>query len=234
MYTVLINEDNTLTTSIRSYLLFGTTTDEISFLWKSPYREGLDIDLPSSFSAFLHYEKDGVFKKESLVTDGILYKERVRFYVPRSSNFFRNYGELKIWIEIIDNIENQTFETLQTSLVIEKMSHNYTDTNPDNAIFITRGDSLSVTVSLTDNDGYAYEPVEGDSVFFRVKKSANAEEVLISKSLDIHDLIINIVEQDTRNLAFGSYRYEVEVITTDNDHYTVIKNAPFIITEELH
>ena len=56
----------------------------------------------------------------------------------------------------------------------------------------------------------------------------------IELEVDINALIVRLVESDTENLAFGEYKYEVEVITTGDDHYTVIKNAPFIITEELH
>ena len=88
--------------------------------------------------------------------------------------------------------------------------------------------------ALTDNDGFIYEPVEGDQVWFTVKKSAIAEDVLIRKSIDIHSLVLDLVEADTEDLAFGEYKYEIEVITTQDDHYTVIKNAPFIIMEELH
>ena len=131
--------------------------------------------------------------------------------------------------------ETESFDTLPTTVFIKEVPRNKRcHRDDDNTIRITRGDSLTVNILLTDNDGFEYEPVEGDEVWFTVKKSAIAEDVLIRKSVDIDNLVLDLVESDTKDLAFGKYVYEIEVITTQNDHYTVIKNAPFIITEELH
>ena len=104
----------------------------------------------------------------------------------------------------------------------------------ENTIRITRGDSLEVTISLIDEDGYPYELVDGDTVLFTVKKSAASEDILIQKEIDIQTLELKLIESDTEDLAFGTYRYEIEVALNSGDHYTAIKNAPFIITEELH
>lgn len=252
MYTILVNDDKTLTTSVKTNLLHGTTTDEIWFLYKEP--EELPEGVTKTYSAFMHYEADKVMKTETLNTDIELYKERVRFVLPRSSVFFNNRGLIQIWLEIdvtttvitpiIDPVTEEiideetevtvdTFTTLPTVLLIGDVKEfpHHRDTN---AICITRGDSLTINVTLTDNEGYIYDPVEGDVVWFTVKKSASAEDTLIRKQIDIGTLTLEIVESDTKNLAFGKYVYEVEVILTTGDHYTVIKNAPFIIMEELH
>lgn len=252
MYTIVVNDDKTLTTSIKTSLLHGTTTDEIWFLYKEP--EELPEGVTKTYSAFMHYETDKVTKTETLDTDAELYKERVRFILPRSSVFFNSRGLIQVWLEmdvttttivpiidpvtgeIIDEITEttvDTFTTLPTVLFIDDVKK-FPRHRDDNVIRITRGDSLTVNITLTDDDGYVYEPVEGDVVWFTVKKSAVAEDVLIRKQIDISTLTLEIVELDTKNLAFGKYAYEVEVILVSGDHYTVIKNAPFIIMEELH
>ena len=272
MYTIIVNDDLTLTTSVKTTLLKGTTTDQIQFLYKDPNapsdppesnenslsdgeQENPQVTVEKVYMALLRYETDDVMKTESLATDTELYKERVRFILPRSAAFFRNRGVVQLWLEIqIDTITTtttydeetgeiideqtetvtDTFTTLPTTLFIEEVPHEGCHRDDDNTIRITRGDSLTVNVSLTDQDGFPYEPVEGDQVIFTMKKSAAAETVLIQKEININTLTISFVESDTENYAFGNYVYEVEVITAQNDHYTVIKNAPFIITEELH
>lgn len=265
MYTIVINKDKSLSTTVRTALLRNTTTDEIQFLWQptssiqttsDDTQENPQVTVENVYTALLRYETDGIAKTESLITDEDLYKERVRFVMPRSSSFFSNRGMIELWIdvtvdttittttydeetdEIIDETtetKTETFTTLPTTLFIEEVPHSgHCPRDNDNTIRITRGDSLTVNISLTDNEGFPYEPVEGDIVLFTVKKSAKATEVLIQKEIDINTLVLDLVESDTENLAFGEYKYEIEVITTTDDHYTVIKNAPFIITEELH
>ena len=267
MYTILVNDDKSLTTTVKTTLLRHTTNDEIWVLWKptSPIEpseddseESVKVEVESTYTGLLRYETNNVMKTEILVTDEELYKDRVRFVLPRSSAFFGNRGMIQLWLDIdaehiittttttIDEetgeetIETTTetveesFTTLPTKLFIEEVPHDGRHHRDTNVIRITRGDSLTVNVTLTDNDGYPYEPVVGDEIWFTVKKSAMASDVLIRKSIDIETLELDLVESDTENLAFGEYRYEVEVICESGDHYTVIKNAPFIITEELH
>ena len=270
MYTILINNDLSLTTSVKTTLLRGTTTDDIAIImgtnWvpSDPENPSEGDTLPNPqvttekrFSALLRYETNKIMKTASLTTDTELYKGRVRFILPRSSAFFTNRGLIQLWFEVTTEIitttttyddvtgevidvqtetSTEVFSTLPTTLFIEDvpLEKNCPWYSEDNTIRITRGDNLTVDVTLTDNDGYPYEPVEGDEVWFTVKKSAVAQEVLIHKQIDIATLELELVETDTENLAFGEYKYEVECVLGTGEHYTVIKNAPFIITEELH
>lgn len=260
MYTILVNNDKTLTTSVKSHLIKGTTIDEVVVLYKpTPHIAESDdpnivITESNQYTAILKYKVDGVTKSEPLAVEDQLYKDRILFKVVKGSNFFNNKGIISIWVDItIDTtitttttvIDSETedtssesitenFVTLPTTLFIEEIHGHKCRRHDGNTIRITRGDSLTISISLTDNDGVPYSPVEGDEVWFTVKKSAIAEDILIQKSVDITELVLELVEEDTRNLAFGDYKYEVEVITASGDHYTVIKNAPFVITEELH
>lgn len=259
MYTILVNDDLSLTTSVRTSLLHDNIdVNQIAFLWRSPQplgddssdsSEESDITVEYQFNAVLCADIKGVIHTEQLVTDPEPYKDRIRFMLMPSSAFFRNKGIINIWLEIttqtittvigedpVTDTSTSTFTTLPTTVVIEGTGHRHMPCPKEdgNVIRITRGDSLSVTVALTDSDGYEYEPVEGDIINFTVKKSASAKETLIEKQIDIETLTLELVEADTRDLAFGEYKYEIEVITASSDHYTVIRNAPFIIMEELH
>lgn len=250
MYTILINKDKTLTTTVKETLLRHSTTDQIQFLLTPDIKD--DTTITHSYTAVLNYKgADRIVRSENLTTDESLYKDKVRFILPTGTAFFNFDGLLQVWIGITDTITTttidedtgeettatvtKTYDTLSTTVFICEVPHSRRR-NPeeDNTIIITRGDSQEVDLYLTDREGYPYNPVEGDHVYFYMKKSAQAQELLIQKEIDIHTLVINFIEEDTRNLAFGEYRYEIEIVLQGGEHYTAIKNTPFIITEELH
>jgi len=258
MYTVIVNDDKSLTTSILEKLI-GDNTNTIQFLMRS-YASESDSDneddqsvtpnIQIVYSADLHYKTGGLEKAVRLVTDSNLYKERVRFVLPSYSVFWNHRGVIEYWLDItIETITTSIDES--TGLNVVSRSTQYVVTYPTtllidgspfnkcrwkgecNTIFVTRGDSKQVKIALTDDEGYPYEPEVGDELWFRVKKTAYMEDILIEKQIDNSTLIIDLVEMDTENLEFGEYRYEVELITEGGDHYTVIKNTPFIIGKEL-
>lgn len=100
-----------------------------------------------------------------------------------------------------------------------------------NQIFLTRGDSMLIKLSLEREDGTDYTPSETDKIYFRLKKFATYPEILIEKQLQ--NMILELTPADTIKLNFGTYRYEIELVTADNRHYTVICDEPFTIEEEL-
>lgn len=107
----------------------------------------------------------------------------------------------------------------------------------ENRIYLTRADTADIDVTLEKLDGSEYEVQEGDSIIFRVKKYATKDvsEVLIEKQADIEDneITISLEPEDTLDFAFGEYRYEVELVTADNRHYTVIADTAFEVGKEL-
>lgn len=105
-----------------------------------------------------------------------------------------------------------------------------------NKIFMTRGDTVSLKVDLTDYNGDPYSLQTGDEAIFRLKKSACDKRLLIEKELEVDEdgqLYLIIDPEDTENLKFGVYYYEVEVITSDDCHFTVIDNSPLELGKEL-
>lgn len=103
----------------------------------------------------------------------------------------------------------------------------------DNRVYLTRGDSASIIINLTDALGGIYTPIASDKLYFRLKKNIFGDSLILVKAFDIETQTLHLTPSDTKNLDFTSYRYEVELVTSDNQHYTVIEDAPFIIGAEL-
>ena len=101
-----------------------------------------------------------------------------------------------------------------------------------NNIHLTRGDTMFLDIQLNTESGEAYALNEGDKVFFRVKRNASSKDILIQKEVT-HDLVLQLDEADTVNMNFGSYYYEVELVTEEGYHFTAIADAEFEITMEL-
>lgn len=102
-----------------------------------------------------------------------------------------------------------------------------------NMIQLTRGDTMILELSLVDETGDKYVPDPADVIIFRVKRNSTSKEILIEKNISPEDMVLKLDEADTKDLKFGTYYYEVEIITGEDYHFTVIANTEFEITTEL-
>ena len=100
-------------------------------------------------------------------------------------------------------------------------------------ITLTKGDSFYATVGITDADGHAYTPQEGDVIKFGVKKSLAEKECVIEKIVPNDTLQIYLAPNDTRNLSVGAYVYDVELTYADGNKDTFINRATFILADEV-
>jgi hypothetical protein len=100
-------------------------------------------------------------------------------------------------------------------------------------IYLTRGDTAYISVSLKDASGGDYVPVPEDKLYFRVKKSAIKGELILEKEINIETLVLELIPEDTEKLEFETYCYEIELVTGQGQHFTVIENACFTIGAEL-
>lgn len=102
------------------------------------------------------------------------------------------------------------------------------------AISITRGDTPSFTVNVTDAAGAAYVLQEGDMLTFTVKKSTKVTDpVLVQKVMGAETgPTFQLTSEDT-SLAYGKYYYDVELRTAGGGTYTVVKPDKLTITEEV-
>lgn len=111
----------------------------------------------------------------------------------------------------------------------------------NNAITITRGDSGIAEITLTTAEGEQYVPQEGDSIRFALKSNKFTpkmtefidSEPLIEKSIPITDLNLRIYPNDTKDLPFGSYLYDLEITFADGYVDTFINCADFRIVPEV-
>lgn len=96
-------------------------------------------------------------------------------------------------------------------------------------ITITRGDTASFSISITDASGAAYEPQEGDTVTFTVKKSTKTDDILIQKT----GTAVQLEHEDTADLKYGTYVYDVQLTYASGAIDTFIGPADFVVTEEV-
>lgn len=119
-------------------------------------------------------------------------------------------------------------------------------------IRLTRGDSFWATSTPVYRDGTPYQKQTHDVVRFALKSAELLPdgsdfadgEPLVEKEL-VYDStngywVLHLVPSDTAELAFGDYRYDIELSTNwdsteekNTDAYTYIANAKFKLTPEV-
>ena len=114
--------------------------------------------------------------------------------------------------------------------------------NKRGEITLTRGDSFMVQVGIK-KDGEPYTPVAGDVVRFALKhprlNPAGTEYVdqdpLILKTIPIETMILELEPEDTKDLGFGEYVYDMEItFGVDGRVDTFITEKKFILSREVH
>ena len=103
-------------------------------------------------------------------------------------------------------------------------------------IYLTRGDTGIFTLDLVDDETKEpFTPGSGDKIRFAMSKKygSTREETLILKDISINDLLIKIDPEDTKNLDFGKYKYDVEY-TDASGHVSTVLLADFNVTKEVY
>ena len=100
-----------------------------------------------------------------------------------------------------------------------------------NTIHLTRGDSAVLLLKIRKDDESEYELQAGDSVLFTVKNSVYDTAVIIQKKLTNGAIKLN--PDDTKNLQYGAYYYDVELTQSDGFVATVIGPQKLIIEPEV-
>lgn len=106
----------------------------------------------------------------------------------------------------------------------------------NNKIILTRGDSGTLNLSITEGEEtYDYSD---DTVVFGVKRSVNDKDCVLMKTVENGKIVFT--PEDTKNMEFGDYLYDVEVRHTDTSGeepvtsvYTVIAAAKFVVGYEV-
>lgn len=101
-------------------------------------------------------------------------------------------------------------------------------------ITLTRGDTFTALITITDSEGNPYVPVEGDRIRFAMKTNYEDGAPLLVKEIPIGTMILVIEPEDTKALAFGKYVYDIELTKVTGEVDTFITKAILKLTEEVH
>lgn len=102
----------------------------------------------------------------------------------------------------------------------------------DNDISITRGDNATLHVTMTTLDGEPYQLTQEDTLVLTVKKKTKDVTALIHLVADENGTF-SIEPDDTNFLKFGSYKYDIQLTTSDGKIYTIIPPSIFKVSEEV-
>lgn len=101
----------------------------------------------------------------------------------------------------------------------------------NNQIFLTRGDSAILVIDIKDDGDNEYTPTEQDTITFTVKKSTNNKKALIQRTFTNSELVIS--PEDTNNLEYGDYVFDVELKRLGGTVCTIIPPNLFRVCEEV-
>ena len=101
-----------------------------------------------------------------------------------------------------------------------------------NTIKLTRGDTAYLTVPIKLATEEEYTMQSGDTLVMSVKKSINDEHYAFQKQAT-NGNTIHIEPADTEQLAFGKYKYDIQLNTADGDVYTLIDVDVFELLPEV-
>ena len=102
-----------------------------------------------------------------------------------------------------------------------------------NKISLTRGDTAYLEINIIDDiAGAEYTMAEGDEIALTVKKTVEDAEALIQK-VSKGTNTFHLLPEDTKSLAFGTYKYDIQLTKENGDVFTVIAPSAFEIMPEV-
>lgn len=101
-----------------------------------------------------------------------------------------------------------------------------------NDIEIIRGDTARFEVEILDQKGDPYALQSGDQLVFTVKKNTSTSLIILQKN--IVGKTFTISHEDTANLDYGKYVYDIQLTQANGDVTTVIQPSPFEILPEVN
>lgn len=103
-----------------------------------------------------------------------------------------------------------------------------------NNISITRGDTASVALEL-ERDNKPYVLATDDSGVLTVKRAIDNEDYVFQKPLVENEGVLQFIIEpdDTKNLEYGEYVYDVQITLADGGIYTVVSPHKFWVKDEV-
>lgn len=103
-------------------------------------------------------------------------------------------------------------------------------------ISMVRGDTETIRVKMLDDDGNKVPLGEGDKVYFTVKSTLSTKDVEIQKVIESFvegEAIINITPEDTKDLKFRGYYYDIQLNRSNGQIKTIIPTSKLNIRSEV-
>lgn len=121
MYTLLINDDNTLQASIRKRILQGTSNVDYLHILTKPFYGDIDMNKLTPVLTYILPESK-TRNTITLTPSEELYKERIEYKLCFDETLTSEVGDIKCWMSFIDNdtVVRKTTMGIITILPVEK------------------------------------------------------------------------------------------------------------------
>lgn len=100
-------------------------------------------------------------------------------------------------------------------------------------ITLTRGDTFTARIDITDAAGEPYTPGKGDTVRFAMKASYADIRPLLVVDIPVDTMLLTLRPEDTKDLAFGKYVYDIQLTRANGEVDTFITKAKLNLSEEV-
>lgn len=102
-------------------------------------------------------------------------------------------------------------------------------------MYLTRGDTLDVTVTILQSDGSVYTPDPEDKVRFAAKSSYKDQRTILNVDIPIDTLRLRVESEDTKKFTARKepYVYDIQLTKEDGTVDTFIDCAQLYITDEV-
>lgn len=103
-------------------------------------------------------------------------------------------------------------------------------------ISMTRGDSEAIKVTVKDTLGNIIPLVSGDTIYFTARKNLLNETKIIEKIITEFvdgQALITINPQDTNDLRFATYVYDIQLTRENGTVKTIIPPSTFTVKGEV-
>lgn len=103
-------------------------------------------------------------------------------------------------------------------------------------LYLTRGDSVQMQITILDANGDPYTPEAGDVIRFALKKTYISAEPEILKTLNNSNLVLNLTPEETKNFStFNSpYVWDIELSNEASGIVDTFMSGKLFILEEVY